>query len=849
MILKFNELAATHLANSGGKGASLAKLFRAGFNVPPGVIVPAAAYTAFIAQSPDLRARIDALPYDDTEELRVACASLREHLLTLPLPGEIEASLRSAVEPFLADGAVAVRSSSTMEDLAGAAFAGQHDTYLGIRTADAAVDAVRRCFASLWEDRAAHYRHTHGFDPQRATMAVVVQVLVNSDVAGVAFSMNPISGDLSEAVLNASWGLGETVVSGAGDVDQFVLEKATGTVRERTVGEKTHKIVATAEGTAHVEVEEAQRSAPSLTDEQLDELRKLLVHIERFYAFPQDIEWAFAEGVLYLLQSRPVTKFPARWTRGESAERFPNVITPLTWDFVVSGFHESLQHSLKMMDMPPFEGHWFELFDNYVYGNETAVKLFTSGQQVAFDSLDALRALLPVVRERYQWVVQLPVTWARDLDWYLLTLGGLAAVDLDALNEEQLWGQINAIDALGRRYFLPNIAISITHGIVHRMLFQLVVLLTSPKGASTGDPKDGPALYDSLTCFCETKTNLVNNDLLRLAEHVRRTPLLRDLLARVERRQIWKEGKLRAFPEFVEELHGFLANHGHREVDFDTYVPTWSGQPWVVLENIRLILERGELYDPAQREIDLRERQQNAERRLTELVPEDLRYFALELVRLARAYTSLDDLEHYETTRLSVPFRRAIVELGRRLVDGRVLQTPDDIFFLRRATIEARIEGAITAAETAAEANALKAAYETNRKRTPSWTLGESGADAAAPAAGDLKGMPGSPGVAEGTVFRLRGVEDFSRFPPGSVLVARTTNPAWTPLFHSSVAVITESGGPLSHGAVTAREVGIPAVMSVRGALSALQDGERVRVNGSTGTVTRLGEATSLPPP
>jgi pyruvate,water dikinase len=833
MILNFNDLAATHLANSGGKGASLAKLFRAGFNVPPGVIVPAAAYTAFVAQSSDLGARIDALPYDDSEALRAACASLREHILSLPLPAEIERSLGTAVEPLLASGAVAVRSSSTMEDLAGAAFAGQHDTFLGIRTGDAAVDAVRRCFASLWEDRAAHYRHAHGFDPQRATMAVVVQTLVESDVAGVAFSMNPITGNLNEAVLNASWGLGETVVSGAGDVDQFVIEKSTGVVRERTIGEKTHRIIATAEGTANVEVEETQRNAPSLSDEQLDELRRLLVHIERFYAFPQDIEWAFAAGTLYLLQSRPVTRFPARWTRGESAERFPNVITPLTWDFVVSGFHESLQHSLKMMDMPPFEGHWFELFDNYVYGNETAVKLFTSGQQVAFDSLDALRALLPVVRERYQWVVQLPVTWARDLDWYLLTLGGLASVDLDALNEAQLWEQIKAVDALGRRYFLPNIAISITHGIIHRMLFQLVMLLVGPG--------EGPALYDSLTCFCETKTNLVNNDLLRLAQHVRRTPRLRDLLSRMERRKIWNEGKLRAFPEFVEELQVFLANHGHREVDFDTYVPTWSGQPWVVLENLRLIVEREELHDPAQREIDLRERQQNAERRLTGLVPEDLRYFALELVRLARTYTSLDDLEHYETTRLSVPFRRAIVELGRRLVDGRVLQTPDDIFFLRRATIEARIEGAITAAETAAEAKALKAVYETNRKRTPQWALGDVGTDlAAAPAAGDLRGMPGSPGVAEGTVFCLHGVEDFGRFVPGSVLVARTTNPAWTPLFHSSVAVITESGGPLSHGAVTAREVGIPAVMSVRGALSALQDGERVRVNGSTGTVTRI---------
>jgi phosphohistidine swiveling domain-containing protein len=449
---------------------------------------------------------------------------------------------------------------------------------------------------------------------------------------------------------------------------------------------------------------------------------------------------------------------------------------------------------------------------------------------VAFDSLDSLRALLPVVRERYQWVVQLPVAWARDLDWYLLTLGGLAAKNLGPLTEEELWRHINAIDAVGRRYFLPNIAISITHGIVHRMLFQMAMLLAGPQ--------DGPALYDSLTCFCETKTNLVNSDLLRLAQHVRRTPALRDLLARMDRRKFWKEGKLRAFPDFAEELETFLDNHGHREVDFDTYVPTWSGQPWVVLENIRLMLERDEPADSAAREIALRERQQNAERRLVELVPEDLRYFALELVRLARAYTALDDLEHYETTRLSVPFRRAIVELGRRFVDGRVLAAPEDVFFLRRATIDGLIDATVAAATAAKEATENKRAYEENRQRTPPFALDS--AEAVPPAEGDLRGMSGSPGIAEGAVFRLHGVEDFGRFPAGSVLVARTTNPAWTPLFHSSVAVITESGGPLSHGAVTAREVGIPAVMSVRGALSTLKDGERVRVNGSNGTVSRI---------
>jgi pyruvate,water dikinase len=402
------------------------------------------------------------------------------------------------------------------------------------------------------------------------------------------------------------------------------------------------------------------------------------------------------------------------WTRNEAAERFPNAVTPLTWDFAVVGLHESLAHSLRVMRLPSFEGPWLRLDGNYVYANEAVAEL-TETQQVPFDSLDTLRAAVPIIRERQQWVHQLPVSWARDLDWYLLTLGGLAAADTDAMNEEELWRHINAIDAVGRRYFLLNVAISFAHAFLRRLLRQVAVLFAREE--------EGPALADSLTCFCETKTDVVNNDLLRLSKQVQRTPALRDLLSRMERRKVWSEGKLRAFPLFADELEDFLIAHGHREVDFDMYVPAWSGQPWVVLENVRLKVERGELHDAEERAAALRERQQLAERRLAELVPEDLRDLALELARLARTYTALDDLERYQTARLAVPFRHAIIELGRRFADGRVIEQPSDIFFLHRATIDRLIAGDIAAAEAEAEAKEQKRVYEENRVRTPSRTL------------------------------------------------------------------------------------------------------------------------------
>lgn len=816
---------------SGGKGASLAKLTQAGFTVPPGVIVTAAGYRAFIAATDELKASVAPLDFEHPAVLHEQCAAIRSMLLELDIGEELADALDARLPALLAEGPVAVRSSSTLEDLAGAAFAGQHDTFLNVSGVADVTDAVKRCFASLWEDRAVRYRHERGFGQDAMSMAVVVQSMVESEVAGVAFSLNPITGDLSQLVVNSAYGLGETVVSGEGDVDQFVLDKVTGEVASESIAAKTHAIVGTPTGTAVVPVDQSRVEGRSLTAAQLGELVHMCVAVERFYAFPQDIEWALVEDRLYLLQSRPVTQFPARWTRDESAERFPNAITPLTWDFTSDGFHKSLDYSLGLLGMPAIGGKWFERFDGYVYGNQTAVQLYTGGQQVAFESLTELEELIPALRRRYAWVQELPIIWARDLDHYLLGLGRLGAVDLSALSDYELWKHIVEVDTLGTNYFRPNIAISITQGILHRVLYKMLAMLVGPEKA--------PALYDGLTAYCETKTNLVNRDIYQLYRQALAFPELAALLRGTERREIWESGGLDAFPAFREAFVQFLADHGHREVEYDAYHPTWLGQPWVVLENIRLMLDREEeVADPRQRSRELRLRQQRSDRELLNLLPEQMHFFASELLNLVRTYTSLDDLEHYQTTRLFLPFRAALVTLGGRLIQREVLEEPEDIFFLRKASLAELMDGDLTESAAAEEIAANKAAYQAQLETTPPLVWGEQ--TDLTPAEGDLTGLPGSPGVAEGPICLVRDVGDFPRFPAGAVLVARTTNPAWTPLFYTACAVITESGGPLSHGAVTAREVGVPAVMAVRNALTVLEEGESVRVNGTAGTVSRL---------
>jgi pyruvate,water dikinase len=828
--LRFDDPLATRLETSGGKGANLALLTQRGFPVPSGFIVGAQAYREFVAGGRQWLEGVGGLPFHDAGQLRAASEKLRQALAGLSLPAALVQEVRRQLEAFPAGQAFSVRSSSTMEDLAGAAFAGQHETYLNCAGPELILERLKDCYLSLWFDRAIAYRRQQGFDHRLAAMAVVVQQMVQCDVAGVAFSINPVSGDLGEMIVDANYGLGESVVSGEGEVDHFSIDKSTRAVREARIARKTRKIVASAAGTAEAPIEEAEAARPALDDAQLRQLADLLGRVEESYRFPQDIEWGLVGGALYLLQSRPITTIPPRWTRDESAERFPNVITPLTWDFVDSGFHRSLNHSFRLMGFPPCNSKWFGMHGHYIYGNQNAVELYGRRAPFVIRSVEELRATIPRLRAEFRWVHELPVLWARDLDHYLVKLGEFMAEPLERLDPRELWRHALAVNEHGADYFLPNIAISITQSTLYRLLHGLLRMTVGPETAND--------LFDRLLAYCETKTGTINKELFELAAMIRGQPALAALIEQRASRDLVEGGHLAAFPEFAARFQKFLRDHGHREVDFDAYSPTWVEIPWVVLDNVRLILQTPMDKTPAEKERDLRIRMQQAELELFQRLPSDLHFFFFELLRLARVYTSLDDLEHYQTTRLTLPLRRTLRELGRRLVARGLLAEPLDVFFAHREQFDAAFSADSPEAWRllAEQVRQQKAAYLADRARKPDWVLGAPAAEEA-PQGDCLTGLAGSPGLAEGPVFLVLTPDDFARFPKGAVLVARTTNPTWTPLFYSAVAVVTESGGPLSHGAVTAREMRIPAVMSVKHSMSRLTNGQRVRVDGSNGRV------------
>src|SRR4051794_13212042 len=329
LVVRLRDLDARALSLAGGKAANLGELIQAGFPVPDGFCVTTDAYDdlATAADLTEIIGRSPGTTPDDESRGADLAGRARERILSTPMPSHVAAAITSAYRDLGEHAAVAVRSSATAEDLPSASFAGQQDTYLGIIGEDAVLDAVHRCWASLWTDRAVVYRTRAHVDQAGTRLAVVVQRMVDAAVAGVLFTADPVTGHRGHTVIDASPGLGEAVVSGAVNPDHFVVDSRSGAVLERVVGDKRLTIRARADGGTEA-VPRSASAAACVTDQQLQALVRLGARVQDHYGQPQDIEWAIDEaGTLWLTQARPVTTlFPlpdARSGRDGSAEQDP----------------------------------------------------------------------------------------------------------------------------------------------------------------------------------------------------------------------------------------------------------------------------------------------------------------------------------------------------------------------------------------------------------------------------------------------------------------------------------------------------------------------------------------------
>ncbi len=829
-VLFFDDINAQNPSLSGGKGSNLARLKVATFRVPDGFIITSKAYESFIAQATFLDRYISELCFDDLEILEKQSARIQSELCKLALPKDIQSEIAKALERFPKHTSFSVRSSSSMEDLSEVSFAGAYDTFLNCVGEEEIYKNIVKCFASLWHTRAIAYRYKQGFSQKDTMMAVVIQEMIDAQIAGASFSINPISMKIDEIVINANYGLGASVVGGEFDVDAFVVSKTNYAIIESFIAEKKSYITTNAQGIITKDTESSKIHTPCLSDEQIVQVARLNAQVERFYGFSQDIEWAIQDDMLYLLQSRPITTIEPLWSREGSADRYPSAITPFTWGYVDRAFHISLRHSLKLMGLPRFNGKWFEMFDNYIYGNQNAVWLYMGQSPLFIADINELREKIPFLLERFRYMSELPRIWERDLETYLQGVGALLDRDLSQTDLQGAWGYIQEVVALGTEYFKPNIAISIAQALLYRFFMQVLTLFAKDRASY---------LFDAIIATNETKTSLVNEELYNLAQIALKDEKLKECILQQDSKTIIKENKLCTFPHFYKHFMKFLSLHGHREVEFDPYIPTWLEAPYIVLDNIALIMRNHKLTPPALKAQEVQTQGYKATGELLSLMPEDLHLLMLNFIKLVKTYTILDDVEHYETARLSLLLRKGARAFGEILVQRGCIQEPMDIFFAHIDMLEEYVRGEIPDIMLTQEIKSQKQAYLTNKQKTPDWNLEskESKNTQLDSSKEVLQGLAGSAGEAQGEVYLVHSSDDFASFPQGAILVARSTNPSWTPLFYSAKAIITESGGVLSHGAVTAREMKLPAVMGVRDVMNTLRNGQKVLVNGNVGKV------------
>ena len=733
-LFELDDIQATDLARAGAKAAALARMLRAGCRVPGGFVISTDAFRLHLASDPELTSAIAALdaPAETDARARAEAAriaeSLRTGIVSRGLPEALLEALDARLPALLREGAVVVRASASLEDRAGESVEGLYDSFLNLSSPEAVRQALQACWASLWSPRAMAYRRRRGLAEGDCAMAVLVQRLVEGDASGRASPLDPDSGVRARLQIEAGWGLGRDQGIGGAEVDRIVADAASGRVLSYRTAIKRQVWVAGAAGLVRQTPSLERAGEPCLDATRVRVLVELCREVERHSGFPQDITWTFHHGAPCLLQAKPIGQLPERWRRESTAHRFPEPTTRLTWDIVGAGFEASLAWSLDWMGLPPLAGRWLARHDGYVYANALAETVFESAIAVDFEDLADLRSRLPEIRRRYAWVHALPTLWMRDSDRHLLALGRLSRRPAEAQNVDALRTQIQAIRDLGAVWFRPKLALALADGCLDRLLGALA--------EAAAGPRLGPRLHDDLVCAVETRSQQVDAELHAIFELARADRRLTKLLARMDGPALLGSGRLAEFPEFLARLERFLEDHGHRERVFDLAQPTWSGEPGRLLDSLRAMIARsraGSRPLPPERRLHLlRVRQGQAEARFLALLPEDLRFFASELLRHARLYASLRDLEHYQTTRLAPPLRGALLELGARIVEAGGLDSVEDIFHLPLTTLDAWCAGALDAPALAALARQGRADHARQGAEIPPETWPRTGLHGAA---------------------------------------------------------------------------------------------------------------------
>ena len=886
LVLPFDRIGPGMLALVGGKAANLGELTRAGLPVPSGFCLTTEAYRLGTAHAGGKLSRIlddiARTPPGDSAALAGLAKESRAALLEMPMPAEVTAAVSDAYRKLGDKTPVAVRSSATAEDLPFASFAGQQDTYLNVVGRDAVLDAVHRCWASLWTDRAVAYRATNSIDPRTVRLAVVVQRMVDAAIAGVLFTANPVTGRRRQAVIDASPGLGEAVVSGAVNPDHFVVDTMRGEILERRLGDKRFSVrPLPGGGTEHVE-RPAAADAACVSDEQILALAALGDRVETHYGAPQDTEWAIdARGALWLTQARPITTLfplPANAPPRDDdlrvyfcfslAQGLERPITPMG----LAVFRLMSTSASEMFGFPianPRAGamRYVEAGERF-FIDITSVLRSRVGRAIVPRVLDVMEARSAVVLRglfddpRLSIINPSRLSFARRVariaGRYRVPARAIrAAIDPASaqrgaarIGEElarQLTTSATATPAERLRFVEENLL----HGSVD-LLPRLVpgVLvgfgLLGLAGKVLGPDVRAGELETVLRGLPHNVTTEMDLALWALADRIRADATAAAALRESATDELAKRYLAGGLPEPAQSaLSDFLARYGHRAVaEIDVGMPRWSDDPQYVLGVLANYL-RLENPDAAPDALFAR-RAAEAEAMIESLAARAGRRSRLRArfvrfaLRRARALAGLRELPKYYIIVKIAAVRRELAKVGAELAARRIIESGDDVFFVDLDDARAGLGGR-DLRETVAQRRAIYEA-ELRRRHVPRVVLSdgtepEATMITAVPSDGSLAGTPASAGSVTGPARVILDPVG-ARLEPGEILVAPSTDPGWTPLFLTAGGLVMEMGGANSHGAVVAREYGIPAVVGVANATARITTGQTITVDGSAGMVS-----------
>jgi pyruvate,water dikinase len=852
----------------GGKAAGLDRLLGHGFPVPEVRVVTADAYLAFV-ENPRLSAyleRLRAAELPAADRIAAEKARINAAFLEAPMPGEVESSVRKAAADLLSSGPIAIRSSATAEDMDAASFAGQYRTFLDVRTEEAVLDALRMCWASLWEPSVRAYRRREGVDESGLSMGVILQAMAPAEWAGVMFTRDPV-GDPELARVEAVRGLGDDLVSGKVTPLVFRVERGT------------------------LDLRGAAAPAPPGF---VEDLVRMGLRVERRLGAPQDIEWAFDGRRVLLLQARPITHRPPlradddgfdtapepghTYTPHGVAEMLPGVLPPLLWTINAPMLDNAFRELFADLDIPT-PGHTGPLMAIGRFRGRAALNLSVLREAAASmpggsaaeverqylgrvldggdeapapagNPISRASAGLRAVRVRKR--VEDEVALLVDATNFAVALG----VDLTSLSTSRLLRYRSRIRDLAWRGYEAEIAASAGAAAAYRSLEVALDRWVGPKESALWAQRitAGPAMAEQAGANCA-------KELWSLyAAGVARHPAYESVLAGpVEQAPERLEALGPMGIRFVEAVNRTMRHFGSMAVYGGI---TWDEDLKTVWECIATMARNDadapELA-PATRVAVTRESREAAFTDLTDRLRRSWKWRVTRLLtgqfvdvrrRLLRKlagdaalFLQLRERAKSALLILGGEEHRIILEAARRLRASGHVAGDSDVLFLSDEELTEMLLGGEPVAMTALIERREAFARAVAGDPLPETFVGHPGVEDLPSADGDVfEGWAASPGIVRGRVRVLRDLADGAALEQGEIIVAHSTDPSWTPLFIVAGGIVLEKGGPLSHAAIVAREFGLPAVLNVRGATALFATGEQLDVDGTAGTVTRLSE-------